>query len=125
VIDRSDLFSTGNAVRDGKQGWFVGNFVAPSFGLVRQDAVEVKWHQHPKGDQRPRFGRWPRATTISLLINGVFLLRLKLPDGMREIVLANPGDYVAFAPGVDHSWEALEDCLVITFRTPSLGDQRV
>jgi hypothetical protein len=125
VSNRTDLVSVGNAVKDGKQGWFVGQFVPPSFGLVRQQAVEIKWAQHAKGERRLRFGKWPRATTISILINGAFVLRFKLADGMREAVLAAPGDYVAFGPGVYHSWEALEDCLVITVRFPSLGDDEV
>lgn len=125
VSNRTDLVSVGNAVQDGKQGWFVGQFVPPSFGLVRQEAVEIKWAQHAKGERRLRFGKWPRATTISILINGTFVLRFKLADGMREIVLAAPGDYVAFGPRVYHSWEALEDCLVITVRFPSLGDDEV
>jgi hypothetical protein len=120
MVDRVDLLSIGNAVKDAKEGWFVGQFVSPSFGLVRQHAVELKWAQHTKGERRPRFAKWPQATTISILVNGSFLVQLKLPDGMREIVLATPGDYVAFAPGVEHSWEALEDCLVITVRFPSI-----
>ncbi len=125
MINRIDLVSTGNAVKDGKEGWFVGQFVPPSFGLIRQHAVEIKWVQHAKGERRPRFGQWPKATTISLLVNGCFVVQLKLPDGMRKIVLATPGDYVAFGPGVDHSWEALEDCLVITVRFPSLSHDEV
>jgi hypothetical protein len=119
VIDQIDLVSIGNAVKDGKQGWFVGQFLPHSFGLVRQPAVEIKWAQHIKGERRPRFGQWSNATTISILVNGSFVVRFKLPDGMREVVLAAQGDYVAFAPGVEHSWEALEDCLVITVRFPS------
>jgi hypothetical protein len=120
VINRIDLVSIGNAVKDGKEGWFVGQFVASSSGLVRQSAVEIKWAQHAKGERRPRFAQWPNATTISILVNGSFVVRLKLPDEIREIALATPGDYVAFGPGVEHSWEALEDCLVITVRFPSL-----
>lgn len=125
MSNRTDLISVGNAVKDGKQGWFVGQFVPPSFGLVRQPTVEIKWAQHAKGERRPRFGQWPRATTISILVDGSFVLRFDLPHGIREIVLATPGDYVAFGPGVNHSWEALKDCLVITVRFPSLGDDEV
>src|SRR5258708_37001067 len=96
------MVSFGNAVKDGKQGWFVGQFAPPSFGLVRQQAVEIKWAQHARGDRRPRFGRWPKATTISILVNGCFVvrIRLKLPDEIREIVLGTPGDDVANGPGL-------------------------
>lgn len=119
MTNRSDLVSVGNAVRDGKRGWFVGHFMSPSFGLIHQQEVEIKWAQHIKGERRTRFGQWPEATTISILVNGSFVVRVKLSDGIRDVVLASPGDYVAYGPGVDHSWEAIEDCLVITVRFPS------
>ncbi len=122
---RNDLVSAGNALKDGNQGWFVGQFAPASFGLIRQHAVELKWVQHAKGDRRRAFGKWPKATTISILINGCFAVRLSLPDGMHEIILKAPGDYVAFAPGVEHSWEALDECLVITVRFPSISNDEV
>jgi len=128
VAIRNELVSSGNALRDGKDGWFIGQFSPKEFGLIRQHDVEIKWAQHPKGDRRPQFGQWPRATTIAILVNGYFITRIKLPDGIHEVVLNTPGDYIAFGPGVDHSWEAIEESLVITVRFPSIdsrGDVKV
>ncbi|MGA2411325.1 MAG: signal peptidase I [Candidatus Binataceae bacterium] len=124
-MDEQDGFSTGNAISDGKRGWFVGQFVPPSLGLAHQDALEMKWGQHPKGDKRQGFARSLHATTISILVSGSFIMRLKLQDEIKEIVLREPGDYVAFGPSVDHLWEALEESLVMTVRFPSLQDDQI
>lgn len=125
MINRNNLVGTGNAVKDGNRGWFVGQFVPPSFGLAHQEAVEIKWDQHPKGDRRQGFAQSRGATTISILVSGSFITRLKLPDGMREIILSAPGDYIAFGPGLEHWWEALEESLVITVRFPSLRNDQI
>jgi len=121
---RNNLVSIGNAARDGKNGWFVGHFAPHDFGLIRQESVEIKWAHHPKGDRRPSFGQWPKATTIAILVSGHFITRVRLPDGLHEILLRDPGDYIAFGPGVDHSWEAVEESLVITVRFPSIDRER-
>jgi hypothetical protein len=124
VINRNDLVSNGNATKDGNRGWFVGQFVPQSLGLAHQRTLEIKWGRHAKGERRQRFAKSVTATTISILVGGSFITRVRLPDGIREIALTAPGDYIAFGPGVDHSWEAPEDALVITVRFPSLkGDQ--
>ncbi len=123
MIQNNELVSTGNALRDGKRGWFVGQFVAPALGLIRQETLEIKWGQHPKGDKRKEFAQYEHATTISVLIYGSFAVQLRLPDQpeeTREVLLSTPGDYLAFGPKVDHSWEAHEESLVITVRFPSI-----
>ena len=125
MIQGNDPVSTGNALKDGTRGWFVGNFVLPTLGLAQQQALEIKWGQHAKGEQRQRFAHSRHATTVAILVSGTFITRLKLPLGLREILLAAPGDYVAFGPGIDHSWEALAASLVITVRFPSVKDDQV
>jgi hypothetical protein len=120
-MDEKGLYWCGNALKDGKQGWFVGQFMPSSMGLSRQTAVEVKWGQHPKGERRRGVSRCQTATTISVLISGAFVTRLMIDQTMREITLATPGDYLVFGPGIAHSWEALEDSLVISVRFPSLA----
>jgi cupin superfamily acireductone dioxygenase involved in methionine salvage len=125
VISRNDLVATGNAIKDGNRGWFVGQFIPPSAGLAHQEVLEIKWHQHPKGDRRQGFARSLNATTIAILVNGLFVTHVRMSDGMHEIVLDKPGDYIAFAPGLDHRWEALEDSLVITVRFPSLKNDQI
>jgi quercetin dioxygenase-like cupin family protein len=36
------------------------------------------------------------------------------------VVLTRPGDYVLWGPGVDHSWLAEQESVVVTVRWPSL-----
>jgi cupin superfamily acireductone dioxygenase involved in methionine salvage len=121
--NRDILISTGNAAQDGIRGWFIGQFIPPSGGLAHQDELEIKWQQHRKGERRERFAHSPKATTISILVNGSLLTRFRLPDETREVILNRPGDYIAYGPGLDHSWEALEESLVITVRFPSLSNE--
>jgi len=119
-----DTIITGNATKDGIRGWFIGQFVPTSSGLAHQDALEIKWHQHTRGERRQGFAQSPKATTIVILVNGSLVTRFRLSDGIREIVLTSSGDYIAYGPCLDHSWEALEDSLVITVRFPSLSNDQ-
>lgn len=119
-------FMRGNAVADGIRGWFVGQFVPQHEGLRHQDAVEIKWGVHPKGESRaPRWARCNSATTVSILVEGTFRLAVRGGDTFEETVLEAPGDYVIIAPGLEHSWEALSDSVVLSVRFPSLPDDQV
>jgi hypothetical protein len=44
----NDLVSVGNALRDGVRGW-LGELAAPCSGLAHEQALDIKWGQHPKG----------------------------------------------------------------------------
>ncbi|MBV9580768.1 MAG: signal peptidase I [Chloroflexi bacterium] len=94
---------TGNAARDGDpyRGWFVGSFMPPDAGLASTTHVEVKWGTHALGDVRADWGASDVATTLSVLVRGC--IRLVFGDG-REALLAEPGDYALWAPGVRHRW---------------------
>ena len=125
-VSESELFCTGNAITDGKHGWFIGQFVPIAGGLRHQDDVELKWGIHPKGESRPLgYSQYKAATTISVLLQGILCTRLELDGALREITLRRPGDYIIYGPGVTHTWEALEDCVVLTVRFPSIAADRV
>ena len=47
-----------------------------------------------------------------------WVIRTELPG--RDVVLAERGDYVVWGPGVDHSWCAEEESVVLTVRWPSI-----
>jgi cupin superfamily acireductone dioxygenase involved in methionine salvage len=117
------IISFGNVAQHGIRGWFIGQFIPRSRGLAHQEALEIKWQQHRKGERRERFAHSLRATTIAILVNGSFVTRFRLPNETREVVLNCPGDYIAYGPGLEHSWEALEESLVITVRFPSLSNE--
>jgi quercetin dioxygenase-like cupin family protein len=114
----ADNWYVGNAVADGKdnRGWLLGHFLAGSNGVRASDAVEVKWGIHPAGDGRDSWQTDEQRTTILLLVEGRF--RLELSAG--TFVLEREGDYAVWGPGMDHSWHAEEDSVVITVRWPSL-----
>ncbi|MFD4638411.1 signal peptidase I [Lentzea sp. NPDC058436] len=107
----------GNAAEDGAatRGWLVGHFIDPSEGVRSSKDVEVKWFTHPAGDKRVEWTSDDQRTTLVLLVKGHF--RVDLTEG--PAVLSRQGDYVMWGPGIDHSWEAIEDSVVMTVRWPS------
>lgn len=114
----ADNWYTGNAADDAPahRGWLLGQFMDP--GDVRHSSdVEIKWGTHPAGDARP--GGWAsdeQCSTAVLLVSGRHKIELSSGGGA---VLARQGDYLVWGPGVDHTWEAEEDSVVITIRWPS------
>lgn len=110
-------WSAGNATEDASatRGWLVGHFIDPSQGVRSTGDLEVKWAHHPVGDKRPEWTSDDQRTTLVLLVEGNF--RVDLTDGGK--VLACQGDYIMWGPGIDHSWEALADSVVVTVRWPS------
>jgi hypothetical protein len=107
----------GNAAEDTKddRGWLLGHFVNPPEDVRHSKDVEVKWGVHSAGDKRPEWTADDQRTTLLLLVDGQF--RVDLTEGSRT--LARQGDYALWGPGIDHSWEALADSVVITVRWPS------
>jgi len=118
-------FTVGNAIDDQHRGWFIGQFVPADFGLRRREDLEVKWGIHHRGEQRRMKWSFNRtATTTSILIDGVFVLKLRGADGYEEIKLSKRGDYAIINAGIEHSWYAETDSIVLTIRAPSIeGDQ--
>ena len=113
----TDKVYVGRAETDaaGDMGWLLGHFKPPG-DLRHSDEVEIKWGVHARGDSRPEWVRGERRTALLILISGKF--RVELPD--RSVLLAEPGDYVVWGRGVDHSWYAEEASVVITVRWPSI-----
>ncbi|SCF23919.1 hypothetical protein GA0074695_4655 [Micromonospora viridifaciens] len=117
-----DRVYVGNAAVDGAAdaGWLLGHFKPP--GDVRHSTeVEVKWGVHLAGEARSAWVTGERRTALLVLISGAF--RVELPD--RTVVLREPGDYVVWGRGVDHSWYAERESVVLTVRWPSVPGYRV
>jgi hypothetical protein len=108
---------TGNAADDGSQdrGWILGHFKRPMDDVRSTKDVEVKWAIHSAGEQRSQWTKDDQRTTVVLLVQGHF--RVDLTEGAAT--LNRQGDYVLWGPGIDHSYEALEDSVVIVVRWPS------
>ena len=108
---------SGNAADDGHEtrGWLLGHFIDPAKGVRSSKDVEVKWGIHPAGEKRAGWTADDQRTTLVLLVEGNF--RIDLTEG--GVTLARQGDYAAWGPGIDHSWEAVSDSVVVTVRWPS------
>ena len=108
---------TGNAADDGQhtRGWILGHFIDSSEGIRSTKDVEVKWAIHPAGEKRAEWTKDDHRTTMVLLVDGNF--HISLTAGQAQ--LTRQGDYAVWGPGIDHSWEAEEDSVVITVRWPS------
>ncbi len=113
----------GNAHNEGKKaerpGWFIGSFLDTPYNLCQTSDVEIKWGIHTAGDSRTEQGTSDFASTLTLLINGKFVI--KFPKTGKQIELTDSGDFTLYPPGVSHTWEAIENCLVLTVRWPSIN----
>ncbi|MEE6259851.1 cupin domain-containing protein [Plantactinospora sonchi] len=113
----------GNAAKDGagNGGWLLGHFMPAGLDVRHSTDVEVKWGVHPPGDTRAEWVTGERRTALLVLVSGRFRMEFR----GRSVVLAEPGDYVVWGPGVDHSWYAPEEAVVLTVRWPSVPGYRV
>ncbi|MCO6010186.1 signal peptidase I [Actinoallomurus purpureus] len=107
----------GNAAVDaaGDLGWLLGHF-KPVGDIRHSDDVEIKWGVHPRGDRRARWATEEKRTALLVLISGRF--HVELPG--LDVVLTEQGDYIVWGHGVDHSWYAEEESVVMTVRWPSI-----
>lgn len=99
------------------RGWFIGGFQESNSGLRHSEDIEIKWCRHAKGDSRTRVSTLEMATSVAILISGTFLFTFP-NENHTEITLSTQGDYVIYAPGVAHTWRALEESVVMTIRWP-------
>jgi quercetin dioxygenase-like cupin family protein len=115
----SDNWHTGNAADESSdyRGWLVGHFIDPSHGTVRKtNNLEVKWGIHPAGQQRAEWTTGEDRSTLVILVSGKFRVDLSV----SSVTLAQQGDYLTWGPGIEHSWQAENDSVVITVRWPSI-----
>jgi len=112
----------GNAGEDAPldSGWLLGHF-KDADDPRHTDAVEVKWGIHPQGDERLEWVRGDERTALLVLVSGRF--RVEFPE--RSVLLEQQGDYVVWGPGVDHSWFAEEESVLVTVRWPSVSGYAV
>jgi mannose-6-phosphate isomerase-like protein (cupin superfamily) len=118
----SEHVYAGNADIDaaGDGGWLLGHF-KPLGDPRHSTDVEIKWGVHPRGDERAEWVTSEARTAVLVLISGRF--RVELPG--RSVLLSKRGDYVLWGKGVDHSWRAEEESVVLTVRWPSVPGYRV
>lgn len=107
----------GNAAVDGAldSGWLLGHF-KPAADPRHSTDVEVKWGVHPKGQRRAEWVTGEQRSAVLVLVSGRF--RVIFPGS--DALLERQGDYVVWGPGVDHTWVAEDDAVVMTVRWPSV-----
>ncbi|MDL4773597.1 signal peptidase I [Actinomadura xylanilytica] len=104
----------------GDRGWLLGHFKADD-DLRHSEDVEIKWGVHPRGERRGQWTSGEQRVALLVLISGRF--RMEFPG--RDVLLTEQGDYVVWGRGVDHSWCAEEESVVMTVRWPSVPGYRV
>lgn len=114
-MEESVYVGNANIDAPGDRGWLLGHFKPVDDARHSQD-VEIKWGVHPAGDERATWVTGEKRTALLILISGRF--RVELPG--RSVVLGEQGDYVVWGHGVDHSWYAERDSVVMTVRWPSV-----
>ena len=118
----ADNWHVGNATdeADEHRGWMLGHFMSePGGASIRAtNALEVKWGIHPAGQERPAWTSGDDRTTMVILVSGRFYVNLTV----GSVLLERQGDYAVWGPGIDHSWKAEDDSVVITVRWPSLPE---
>ena len=114
----AEKWHVGNANIDGEstRGWLLGHFIGEADDPRASRAVEVKWGVHPAGEGREGWATDEQRTTLLILVRGRFHLDLSV----ASTTLEKEGDYAVWGPGIDHSWQAEEDSIVITVRWPSI-----
>ncbi len=121
-MSNSQYIATGNAEREAlnhdRRGWFVGQFMSSKSSIRKTEGVEVKWGVHKENEERATEGINSEATSLSILINGLFILYF--PHLQQTVRLQKVGDYVIWTPGVSHTWKAIKDSVVLTVRWPSV-----
>ena len=112
----TDQIYVGSAAVDGltDRGWLLGHF-RPAGDPRHSEDVEIKWGMHAPGERRAWWVSGEKRSALLILISGRF--RVELTG--RSVLLAKPGDYVVFH-GVDHSWHAEEESVLMTVRWPSV-----
>jgi hypothetical protein len=112
----SGTIYTGSAPKDAHddRGWLLGHFM-PAGDIRHSTDVEIKWGVHARGDRRAQWVTGEVRTAVIVLMSGRF--RIEFPE--QSVVLAERGDYVVFK-GVDHSWFAEEESVIVGIRWPSV-----
>jgi quercetin dioxygenase-like cupin family protein len=115
----ADNWYVGNASDDAPahRGWILGHFIGPDGAPVRaSQALEIKWGEHPTGEERAGWTSGEDRSTLVLLVSGRFRIDLSVGSATLE----RQGDYITWGPGIEHSWQAEEDSVVLTVRWPSI-----
>jgi len=104
--------------QDQRRGWFLGHFARLPELTVEDVAAQLV--RLTAGTRKRGTTLQKQAKSLVILLEGA--MEVSFPAESRTARLDKVGDAVFFAQGVPHSWQCLEDALVMTIRWPSLED---
>ena len=88
---------------------------------LQNDAFGLKWNKVKKGAKKQPATANKYSKTVAILIYGKF--EIKFTDLNESIILNKEGDYAFFPEHSKHTYEFLEDSLMISLRWPPLDYQ--
>ncbi len=107
--------------KSNSRGWFIGHFLEDN-SIFKNKEFEVKWGKHPKGEKKFQVAANKIAKTIGILIEGK--IELNFPKNKKKILLSKQGDFIFFDEKIFHTFEALEDSIIIVIRWPSIPNDQ-
>lgn len=104
-----------------KKSWVIGHFIDQRTPFHEKN-FSLKWTKSKKGEKRGHAGINP-AKTLDILVYGKH--RVNLVESGESVLLEKEGDYIYVGPGIAHTWETLEDSLIVTLRWPSTAEREL
>jgi quercetin dioxygenase-like cupin family protein len=98
-------------VEDFKDGWFIGNF-SPS--ILQSSDFEVCLKTFRSGDKEPSHYQ-KSATEVTVVVSG---------SCRMGSVHLSAGDILVLDAGEISDFEAIEDCVIVCVKAPSLPDDK-
>ena len=118
-----NMIKTGNIsnINVNYKEWFLGKFIKESdFNTENIKNFEVKWSHKEKGYTFPlkeNLVQDPYCKSMAILMRGKYKCSFLNDDGtFVDCLLENEGDYIFWAPDINHKIEALEDSVILTIR---------
>ncbi|OHA26475.1 MAG: hypothetical protein A3C06_02770 [Candidatus Taylorbacteria bacterium RIFCSPHIGHO2_02_FULL_46_13] len=102
-----------------KKNWVMGHFIDPKTPFHQKD-FSLKWTKSKRGDSREQIGTC-EAETLDILVYGKH--KIDFPNLHKSVTLEKEGDYVYVGRNIAHTWETLEDSLIVTLRWPSVPEK--
>jgi len=101
--------------------WFLGTFInEKEFNTSNTSHFEIKWSSQKKGDVFPLKEKTVEdksCKSIAILIKGKFKYSfLKADSSFDEYLIKSEGDFIYWAPDINHKTESLEDSVILTIR---------
>jgi len=112
------MIHMGNAIIDGRGGWFFGNH---QFGQRFHSDVFMKYGLHHTGEEcRQPYAPSAKMNMSILLEGGPFVHSFKDQAGnqLDDVWLEKVSDYVIYGPDVMHTWKAVKESTVLTVQFP-------